>query len=166
MSLTTGVAGAEQFRSQLTKPPSHTSLDHRSSSGDRAAEAWVNPATGRVTNGFGNGHRGVDIANAVGTPIYAGSGGTIISSGPASGYGLWVRIQHPNNVITIYGHINESLVQVGQPVAAGQQIATMGNRGYSTGPHLHFQVEAGGRAVDPFDFYRSNGASLLGRSAA
>ncbi|MTD58161.1 peptidoglycan DD-metalloendopeptidase family protein [Amycolatopsis sp. RM579] len=75
------------------------------------------------------------------TPIVAASGGRVIASGPASGYGLWVRIEHADGVITTYGHNNRNLVAVGQKVHTGQSIAEVGDGGESTGPHLHFLVE-------------------------
>jgi murein DD-endopeptidase MepM/ murein hydrolase activator NlpD len=124
----------------------------------RPVKAWVAPAEGEITSGFGERwgsvHKGVDIANDIGTPIRASSSGTVIDSGPASGYGRWIRIAHRGDVVSIYGHIEESFVVVGQPVRAGQLIAAMGDRGESTGPHLHFQIELSGVAVDPVLFYR------------
>jgi murein DD-endopeptidase MepM/ murein hydrolase activator NlpD len=99
---------------------------------------------GRVTSGFGGRwgsfHQGLDIAAPIGTPIRVPLAGTVISSGPASGFGLWVRVRHADGTITVYGHINRSLVRVGQKVSAGQQIAEVGNRGQATGPHLHIEV--------------------------
>ncbi|MBE9374153.1 peptidoglycan DD-metalloendopeptidase family protein [Saccharopolyspora sp. HNM0983] len=135
---------------------------------ERAAPsgAWVSPADGTLSSGFGprwgTFHNGVDIANEIGTPVRAGSSGTVISSGPASGYGLWVRVEHPDSTISVYGHIDSSGVEVGQDVGTGEQIATMGNRGNSTGPHLHYQIEVGGEPVDPEQFYADRGARLLG----
>ncbi len=130
-----------------------------------SSQGWVKPTTGRFTSGFGarwgTTHYGVDIANAIGTPIRAAASGTVIESGPASGFGLWVRVQHNDGSITVYGHINESLVSAGQKVAAGEQIATMGNRGQSTGPHLHFEVWVdGGRKVNPVSWMAERGAPL------
>ncbi|MBN9098983.1 MAG: M23 family metallopeptidase [Pseudonocardia sp.] len=108
---------------------------------------------GQVTSGFGGRwgtvHQGLDIAAPIGTPIHAPLAGTVISSGPASGFGLWVRLQHADGTITVYGHINRSLVTVGEKVQAGDEIAEVGNRGESTGPHLHVGVMIGGVYVDP-----------------
>jgi len=122
------------------------------------------PAQGTFTSGYGarDGtiHFGIDIANSIGTPILSAMAGEVIDSGPASGFGLWVRVQHPTGEITVYGHINESLVSVGQQVAAGEQIATMGNRGQSTGPHLHFEVHENGNKIDPLPWLRGHGISL------
>lgn len=123
------------------------------------------PAHGTYTSSFGARwgtlHAGVDIANAIGTPIYAVADGEVIDSGPASGFGMWVRVLHPDGTITVYGHINETLVTVGQKVMAGDQIATMGNRGFSTGPHLHFEVHlAGENKIDPIPWLATRGISL------
>lgn len=131
---------------------------------------WVPPTAGRCTSGFGprgnEFHRGQDIAAPIGTPIVAASGGRVIASGPASGYGLWVRIEHAGGVITTYGHNNRNLVTVGPTVQTGQPIAEVGDRGESTGPHLHFQVEPGGQPVDPAGFYRQqNGPPLCAPQA-
>jgi murein DD-endopeptidase MepM/ murein hydrolase activator NlpD len=114
----------------------------------------VQMIVGRVTSGFGGRwgsvHNGLDIAAPIGTPIRAPLAGTVISSGPATGFGLWVRVQHADGTITVYGHINRSLVKVGQKVSAGQEIAEVGNRGESTGPHLHIEVHTpGGTIINP-----------------
>ncbi|MEU6265810.1 M23 family metallopeptidase [Saccharopolyspora shandongensis] len=131
---------------------------------DESADAWVSPAEGEISSGFGDRwgtmHNGVDIANDIGTPIRAAARGTVIDSGPASGYGMWIRIAHDSDVVSIYGHIDEDFVEVGEQVRAGQQIATMGDRGESTGPHLHFQLEVAGQPVDPEQFYRDVDAEL------
>ncbi|MCH6166095.1 M23 family metallopeptidase [Pseudonocardia alaniniphila] len=114
----------------------------------------IQMVTGRVTSGFGlragTTHQGLDIAAPIGTPIRVPIAGTVISSGPATGFGLWVRVRHADGTITVYGHINRSLVKVGQKVAAGQQIAEVGNRGQSTGPHLHIEViTPAGKKINP-----------------
>ena len=74
----------------------------------------------------------------------------MINAGPADGFGLWVRITHQDGTTTVYGHVDQTLVQVGEHVHAGDHIATMGNRGDSTGPHLHFEVHDNDKtAIDP-----------------
>ncbi|MEV6071814.1 M23 family metallopeptidase [Nocardia sp. NPDC052001] len=116
----------------------------------------------------GGTHMGVDLAAPEGTPIYAAMDGVVRESGPASGFGDWIVIDSNDNgapVGTVYGHMYESglLVHAGDPVKAGQQIATVGTNGQSTGPHLHFEVYVdggrltGGRAIDPVPWL--NGAS-------
>ena len=109
---------------------------------------------GRGTSGFGSrwgrAHEGLDIAAPIGTPIRAPLAGTVVESGPASGFGLWVRLRHDDGTVTVYGHINRSLVREGQRVAAGEEIAEVGNRGHSTGPHLHIEVVTpNGNKINP-----------------
>jgi murein DD-endopeptidase MepM/ murein hydrolase activator NlpD len=125
----------------------------------------VKPAQGTYTSGFGArwgaSHNGVDIANAIGTPILSVEDGVVVEAGPASGFGLWVRVQHTDGTITVYGHVNEILAQKGQQVHAGDQIATMGNRGQSTGPHLHFEVwQNGSQKIDPAPWLAARGIDL------
>lgn len=90
-----------------------------------------------------HGSNGVDIANACGTPIYAAASGKVILSdgvGWNGGYGKYIKILHPNSVITLYAHATKLLVSEGEQVAQGQVIALMGTTGRSTGCHLHFEV--------------------------
>ena len=114
----------------------------------------VVPAEGQLTSGFGirdgSAHKGIDIANSIGTPIVSTADGVVIDAGPASGFGLWVRVRHVDGTVSTYGHVDRFVVRVGQQVSAGQLIALMGNRGESTGPHLHFEITPpGGTQVDP-----------------
>lgn len=134
----------------------------------REAEArrplFVRPADGTFTSGYGGRwgttHRGIDIANSIGTPIRAAEDGVVIESGPASGFGLWVRIMGKDGYTTVYGHINRSLVEEGEKVKAGDEIAEMGNRGNSTGPHLHFEVwTPDGEKINPLPWLLKHGIS-------
>ncbi|GAB3708147.1 M23 family metallopeptidase [Corynebacterium nasicanis] len=120
------------------------------------------PAAGTFTSGFGprwgSMHNGIDIANAIGTPIHAVMSGTVIDSGPASGYGNWIRIRHDDGSMSVYGHMSTLNVGVGQRVSAGEQIAGMGNLGFSTGSHLHFEIHpAGAGPVDPVAWFATHG---------
>jgi murein DD-endopeptidase MepM/ murein hydrolase activator NlpD len=135
----------------------------------REAEAsrvrFVMPTHGIFTSGYGARwgvmHWGIDLANSIGTPILAAADGVVVESGPASGFGLWVRIKHSDGTTTVYGHINRSLVAEGQRVRAGQEIAEMGNRGNSTGPHLHFEVwNAAGQKINPIIWLHQHGIDL------
>ncbi|MBC6447646.1 M23 family metallopeptidase [Actinokineospora sp. HBU206404] len=131
----------------------------------KAAAGFARPAAGRLTSGFGarwgTTHYGIDIANSIGTPIVSVAPGTVIEAGPASGFGLWVRVQHDDGTVTIYGHVNEIKAGKGTRVGAGQLIATVGNRGQSTGPHVHFEVWLGGsNKVDPLSWLRQRGVSI------
>lgn len=142
-------------------------LEREAEAARRAAEEaarpkTVMPAQGSYTSGFGSRwgttHYGIDIANSIGTPIVAAADGTVIEAGPASGFGLWVRIQLDDGTVNVYGHLNSYSVSEGQRVEAGDVIAEMGNRGQSTGPHLHFEVwTSGGEKVDPHSWLANRG---------
>jgi murein DD-endopeptidase MepM/ murein hydrolase activator NlpD len=126
---------------------------------------FVMPVKGIFTSGFGYRwgvlHAGIDIANSIGTPIRAVSDGVVIDAGPTAGYGMWVKLRHADGTVTLYGHVNTTLVSVGQRVMAGDQIATLGNRGNSTGPHCHFEVLLGGtQRVDPVPWLAKRGLSV------
>ena len=120
------------------------------------------PASGSITSYFGGrkspggigstNHKGIDIANRYGTPIYAADGGTVIYAGWMSGYGYLVQISHGNGVVTYYGHNSRLLVSVGQHVYKGQQIAKMGSTGNSTGNHCHFEIRVNGVAKNPLNY--------------
>jgi len=115
---------------------------------------YVRPADGVFTSGFGarwgTTHFGVDIAGKFGSPIRAVTDGVVIEAGPASGFGLWVRIAHADGTVSVYGHMDSITVKEGAKVKAGDQIARMGNRGQSTGTHLHFEIwDSSGRKMNP-----------------
>jgi len=117
------------------------------------------PVEGRLTSAFGTRtdpftglqapHRGADYDAPEGTPIVAAAGGRVVSAGPRGGYGNAVEIDHGNGLVTLYAHASELSVTAGETVEAGQQIGRVGETGRATGPHLHFEVRQGGRAVDP-----------------
>lgn len=128
---------------------------------------YVMPAKGMFTSNFGYRwgvlHAGIDLANAIGTPILAVSDGVVVDVGPTAGYGMWVKLRHADGTVTLYGHVNTTVVSVGQRVLAGDQIATMGNRGNSTGPHLHFEVLLGGtERIDPVPWLAKRGLHIGG----
>ena len=125
----------------------------------------VKPTEGVLTTGYqmrwGQFHKGVDIANALGTPERAVVDATVIDAGPASGFGQWVRLRDDEGNIFVYGHMETIFVSVGQRVKAGQVIAAMGSRGFSTGSHLHFEVHPNGSgAVDPIPWLAERGIQL------
>jgi murein DD-endopeptidase MepM/ murein hydrolase activator NlpD len=106
---------------------------------------FIWPARGILTSGYGwrwgRMHRGIDIAADVGTPIYAAATGVIEFAGwNSGGYGNMVEIRHPDGSMTRYAHMNAIHVRNGQNVSQGDQLGEMGSTGYSTGPHLHFEV--------------------------
>ncbi|WP_336087028.1 M23 family metallopeptidase [Nocardia sp. SSK8] len=125
----------------------------------------VRPVAGPISSGFGSRwgamHYGIDFADQLGAPIHSVSSGTVIEAGPASGFGLWVRVLQDDGTTAVYGHVNEMLVSEGQRVNAGDVIATVGNRGQSTGPHLHLEIwDQGGAKMDPMPYLASKGVPL------
>ena len=127
-----------------------------------ARPMFVMPTRGVWTSGFGYRwgvlHGGIDIANSIGTPILAASDGVVIDAGPTAGYGIWVKLRHSDGTVTLYGHLSAVLVNIGERVYAGDQIAKMGNTGNSTGPHLHFEVLLNGTdRVDPVGWLAKRG---------
>lgn len=127
-------------------------------SGTEVFNGYVWPSTGTFTSGYGwrwgRMHRGIDIAAPVGTPIVAAAPGVVEFSGwNSGGYGNMVEIRHADGSMTRYAHNNRNLVQSGQRVEQGQQIAEMGSTGYSTGPHVHFEVHLPSEgAVNPMAY--------------
>lgn len=94
-------------------------------------------------------HEGLDFAAPRGAPIYAASGGVVTVAAYKSGYGRMVEINHGNDLVTRYAHASKLKVKAGDIVERGQQIATVGSTGLSTGPHLHFEVRMAGHPLDP-----------------
>lgn len=117
------------------------------------------PAAGHLTSGYGprmspyagriKMHEGLDVGAPIGTPIVAPADGVVTFSGPKPGFGNFVQIDHGYGVETIFGHASTLSVRKGQRVIRGDRIATVGNTGYSTGPHVHYEVRVNGTPVDP-----------------
>jgi murein DD-endopeptidase MepM/ murein hydrolase activator NlpD len=142
----------------------------RSTAGAVSGTGYVKPTSGRTSSCFGWRwgalHGGVDIAAPVGTPIYAATSGVVARTGPATGFGLAVYVRGDDGAITVYGHVNDEFVRPGERVTAGELIAEVGNRGQSTGPHLHFEVHPSGAMhsgqVDPVPWLRARGVGISG----
>ncbi|MCF2147590.1 peptidoglycan DD-metalloendopeptidase family protein [Desmonostoc muscorum LEGE 12446] len=128
---------------ETTPPPSSSSVAYQ----------W--PAKGTLTSGYGwrwgRMHKGIDIANSTGTPVFSSAEGIVEKAGwNNGGYGNLVEIRHPDGSSTRYAHNSKILVQAGQQVSQGETIALMGSTGHSTGPHTHFEIHASGKgAVNP-----------------
>ena len=128
----------------------------------------VLPVSGaRFTSGYGGRwgtfHYGIDLAAPMRTPEYAAVDGVVLRAGSASGFGLAVYLLHDNGDVTVYGHMDTILVEPGQYVEAGETIALLGNRGQSTGPHLHFEVHQGGldgKRIDPIPWLNARGVEV------
>ncbi len=114
-----------------------------------ASSYFIRPVRGGVRTQGLHGRNAVDIAAPIGTPIYAAASGRVVVSGwhSSTGYGYYIVIDHPNGTSTLYSHNSENLVEVGEWVEQGDVIARMGSTGFSTGPHLHFEVHG---AANPF----------------
>ena len=143
--------------------------------GDGAAASWIDaardedpepvetglvlPAAGRITSYFGTRihpilrfarfHAGIDIGAGWGSPIVAAGDGQVVGAGWAGGYGRQVRIAHGNGLLSTYSHMSDYAVVPGTYVRRGQVIGYVGSSGFSTGPHLHFEVRQGGAAINP-----------------
>lgn len=126
---------------------------------------YIWPARGTISSGFGwrwgRMHNGIDVAAPIGTPILAAAAGSVIAAEwHDGGYGNLVKIQHPDGSVTLYAHNQKILVREGQAVEQGELIAEMGSTGYSTGPHLHFEVHLPeGEAVNPIAYLPPTGLS-------
>lgn len=118
--------------------------------------SFIFPTSGSISSRFGERwgrvHEGIDIANGLGTDIYAADDGKVTFSGVQNGYGNIIIIDHGNGYITKYGHCSELLKNVGDIVQKGDVIAKSGNTGRSTGNHVHFEICKDGTAVNPLDF--------------
>jgi murein DD-endopeptidase MepM/ murein hydrolase activator NlpD len=122
----------------------------------------VSPVDGWITSGFGSRvspftgensqHMGLDIAAPPGTPVMAPADGVVIFSGQKEGFGNFVMIAHGYGIITRYGHNEQNIVHPGQKVIRGEQIATVGSSGRTTGPHVHYEIQVNGQYEDPQKF--------------
>ncbi|HEY1812722.1 MAG TPA: peptidoglycan DD-metalloendopeptidase family protein [Kofleriaceae bacterium] len=119
----------------------------------------VMPVAGRASSGYGERfdpiqhkeikHPGFDLAAPTGTTVDAAASGTVTHAGPAGTYGNLIIIKHADGVETRYAHLSATSVKEGDHVDAGQPIGAVGTTGYSTGPHLHFEVRKDGKPIDP-----------------
>lgn len=138
------ISRLSQQKTLLASIPSMAPVDGwiTSSFGSRSS-----PFTGEPTN-----HKGLDVAAPIGTPIYAPADGVVVFSGKRNGFGNFVMIAHGYGIVSGYGHNAQNLVSPGQVIRRGDQIATVGQSGRSTGPHLHYEVAINGKVVDPKKF--------------
>ena len=113
----------------------------------------------RYTSGFGprwgRMHKGTDFAASTGTPVYATADGVVIHASRQSAYGKLIKIKHEFGIETRFAHLNKIRVKVGQRVSRGDRIGDIGNTGRSTGPHLHYEVRIGSKAVNPMTYIKA-----------
>lgn len=112
-------------------------------------------AGGRIHPVFGRAacHAGIDVPAASGTPIHAAAAGVVISASSVRGYGNMTLIAHGGGMATLYGHQSKILVRTGQKVKKNQVIGKVGSTGWSTGPHLHFEVRLAGMPYNPLGWF-------------
>jgi lipoprotein NlpD len=97
-------------------------------------------------------HDGIDLAAPAATPVLTAGPGTVLFAGEQKGYGLIVIVEHDNGLVTLYAHNRDVRVKTNQKVRSGQVVATVGDSGRTSGPHLHFEVRKEGLPVDPLDY--------------
>ncbi len=114
--------------------------------------SWPLPGYYSLSCYYGNGHRGIDIPAPSGTAICAAAGGTVITASYNGSYGNYVAIAHGNGYVTLYAHASALNCSAGDYVGAGQVIAYVGTTGYSTGNHLHFEVQIDGGLANPLSY--------------
>ncbi len=126
----------------------------------------------RLTSGYGwrispifhkpEFHKGIDLAIPVGTPVRTIADGRVVYAGWGTGYGKYVKVEHPGGFATIYSHLSRFEVHVGEQVKQGEVVALSGNTGWSTGPHLYFQFFVHGKPVNPLSIasYTPKGTHL------
>jgi murein DD-endopeptidase MepM/ murein hydrolase activator NlpD len=142
----------------------------------RHSGALQRPVPGSVSSSFGmrrhpilgysRFHKGMDFRAGYGTPILAATDGQVAGAGWAGGYGRQVRIDHPGGLATTYSHMSRIAAQPGQMVRQGQVIGYVGSTGFSTGPHLHYELYRGGVPVDPMSVKFTQRAQLSGADLA
>ncbi len=130
--------------------------------GPVAGGGFMWPCSGPITSPFGwrihpvfgtsKFHSGIDIGVDYGTPILATNAGTVVYSGWLGGYGYCVMVDHGGGIVSLYGHNQSLAVSEGQYVNRGALLSYAGSTGYSTGPHLHFEIRVHGEVVDPIGY--------------
>ena len=124
---------------------------------------WPCPSCTYITSGYGNRihpifgterwHSGIDIGAAAGATVIAADSGTVSVATYSSSYGNYVMIYHSNGTYTLYAHMSSLAVTAGQSVTKGDTIGYVGSTGWSTGPHLHFEIRSSGGTIDPTQFF-------------
>jgi murein DD-endopeptidase MepM/ murein hydrolase activator NlpD len=162
------VTASRAARAEAAARAETAAAEAAAAAAEAARPKTVLPIDGaRLTSGYGarwgTFHYGIDLAAPMHTPEYAAADGVVLRAGSASGFGLAVYILHEGGDVTVYGHMDKILVEPGEYVDAGETIALLGNRGQSTGPHLHFEVHEGGmdgKRINPLPWLRERGVDI------
>nr|WP_254057563.1 M23 family metallopeptidase [Clavibacter michiganensis] len=163
-------AAAASRPTASTPAPAAPATGSTRPSGSSATSGWTRPITAytfyqaygyRIHPVYGDYrlHAGADFSAPCGTPLYATAAGTVTYAGPYGGYGNIIIIDHGGGITSAYAHVYATgiYVRTGQAVAAGTNIAGVGNAGVSTGCHLHFEIRNNGVATDPMAFLATRG---------
>ncbi len=153
-----------QLRAEIAKKASSQSGSNVPKTYVGGTFTWPAPGVTTITSPYGYRvhpttkqyklHTGIDIACGMGHNIVAAADGVVVISGNHTAYGKYISINHGGGVVTLYGHNSQLLVSVGQTVKKGQTIAKAGSTGWSTGPHLHFEVIINGSTVNPMNYFK------------
>ncbi len=141
----------------VSKHPSKASKSPTVAAPSTSKFRLIWPVKGRLSSKFGprkgRKHDGIDVANKVGTPIVAAQSGQVVyADNKLTGYGNLIIIRHNASMFTAYAHSNRMYVSKGDKVRKGQHIADVGETGRVTGPHLHFELRRGDKAIDPLPY--------------
>jgi len=160
-----GLAELEQASSEIAaKIRAATARDGGYSGTPSGRFVWPTPGYSRITSQYGwrthpilgtkRMHTGIDIGAPSGTTIKSGDAGAVVHAGWLGAYGNAVVVDHGGGISTLYGHMSSVAVREGQQVSAGQKLGAVGSTGWSTGPHLHFEVRQNGDPVNPWTYLK------------
>lgn len=149
----------QKIAEEITEASSSVPLPAGPTAGGVSSSGLIWPVEGVITSGFGprwgSFHPGIDIGASEGTPIIAAASGTVVlmqSESESGGYGNYTCIDHGGGLSTCYAHQTEFVTSLGASVSQGEVIGYVGNTGFSTGPHLHFEVRVEGEPQDPLGY--------------
>src|SRR3954447_17628837 len=155
---------AKVLHELMVRTPSHRQRAHASRSTHRAPlHRWVRPGVGVLTSGYGYRwgtlHPGIDLAGPYGSPVFAATDGCIEAASWDGGYGNRILMKDWDGTETLYGHMS-AFVRTSGCVKADTIIGREGSTGYSTGPHVHFEVHVNGATIDPIPFLAQRGVRI------